>query len=282
MTRRILDSHVHVWEQALTPQPWLQEPAHALIDRDFTVAEATTALASTGADSFVLVQTEHSLRETLALIDDARAVEVHGVVGWVDLVGDTVGGLDLIAEQPNGDALVGIRHLAHTETDERWLLQPDAVRGIQAVAHRGLVFDLVLRPWQLPTAVAVARAHPELRIVLDHLGNPPREPDAFELWRHHLAVLARCENVTAKVSGLPAAPPRHASTAPSHASILNVALDAFGPDRLMFGSDWPLVTLTGGYAKWLDAYMQWSGTLSDADQSAIDHQTAMRTYRRAR
>lgn len=280
MTRHILDAHVHTWELAKTPQDWIQPVSMSAIARDFTVADAGLVTGAAGVDTCVLVQTENSLSETRGLLEAASAGHIHGVIGWTDLAGDCAAGLDLLESDVPGKALVGIRHLAHIEPDEQWLLRPGVRRGLDVLAERGLPFDLVIRPWQLPLAVELARLHPTLRIVLDHLGNPPIGTIHFDRWRAHIAQLAACENVVAKISGLSIDSDPMGWTTADLRPVIDTALDSFGPNRLMFGSDFPLVELVGGYDRWIDAYVELTGALGTGEQDDIDHGTAQRIYRR--
>ncbi|MBD8207865.1 amidohydrolase family protein, partial [Microbacterium sp. CFBP 8801] len=152
----------------------------------------------------------------------------------------------------------------------------------EAVAGRGLAVDLVLRPWQLPVAVAVARAHPGSRFVLDHVGNPPQGREEFTRWSSVLQELAASGNVVAKVSGLLLVPVEGKTRPPLLEEILDVAVTAFGPGRLMFGSDWPLVELSGGYRHWVDLYVRSTRSFSVDEQQKMDERTALDTYRRTR
>ncbi|WP_291051750.1 amidohydrolase family protein [Herbiconiux sp.] len=313
--RAIIDAHAHVWNRARTPIDWIDESLPE-IDRDFSVPELETvaqdAATALGAriDGFVLVQALNDAGETADLLAAA-----HGpVVGWLDLdAPDAPGRLDVLRGQPGGERLVGIRHLAHVDPDPEWLLRPTVAHGLDALAAAGLSFDLVVRPWQLATAARVADAHPELQFVLDHLGQPPATaaPDAatsadpatsaepgdaaeagpaltaiagsaengeaaFARWAADLAELARRPNVVAKVSGV-AVRGGPASVARLD-RVAGVALEAFGPGRLMFGSDWPLVRLADDYRPWLAQYLAWSSALSSHERQAIDADTARSAY----
>lgn len=280
MTRHILDAHVHTWELAKTPQDWIEPVSMSAIARDFTIADAGLVISAAGVDTCVLVQTENSLSETRGLLEAASARHIHGVIGWVDLARDCAAGLDLLKRDVTGEALVGIRHLAHIEPDGQWLLRPGVQRGLDVLAERGLPFDMVIRPWQLPLAVELARLHPALCIVLDHLGNPPIGTGYIDRWRADVAELAACENVVAKISGLSIDSDPAGWTTADLRPVIDTALDSFGPDRLMFGSDWPLVELAGGYVRWVDAYAELTGALGVGEQDDIDHGTAQRIYRR--
>lgn len=280
VNRKILDAHLHTWELARTPQDWINPVSMSAIARDFTVADAESEIDAAGVGGCILVQTENSLSETLWLLEAAAVRHVHGVVGWVDLAGDCAAGLDLLERAMNGNALVGIRHLSHVEPDEQWLVRTDVRRGLDGLAARGLPFEVVIRPWQLPLAVEIARSHPELCIVLDHLGNPPIGTRYVDQWRAHIRELGACENVVAKISGLPVENGPTGGYTADLRPIIDTALESFGPSRLMFGSDWPLVELSGGYIRWIDAYFELTGALNPGEQDDIDHATAYRIYRR--
>jgi L-fuconolactonase len=272
----VLDAHVHLWDRARHPQPWIEPGTMAVIDRDFDAVDLGTMLRATAADAAVVVQSTNSLAETAELLAMATEPVVCAVIGWVDLAGDVAGQLARLRAGSGGDALRGIRHLAHLEEDPAWLLREDVGRGLAALAEEGLSFDLVVRAHQLPVAVETARRHPTLRLVLDHLGNPPLA--VLDGWRHDLAVLAAEPNVVAKLSGLitAVASPWHAvDLAPA----VDGALEAFGPGRLMYGSDWPLAELAeGGAVAWAGAVRARAAELSDTERGAILGGTCADTY----
>ncbi|WP_227422119.1 amidohydrolase family protein [Pengzhenrongella sicca] len=278
MTRALLDAHLHTWHRATNPQPWIDPTTMAAIDRDFSMAQAGEVIAAHGGVGGVVVQAINSHRETIDLLAAASARDGLAVVGWVDLTGDVAAQVDALRGAPGGDALVGIRHLVHLEPDDAWLLRADVARGLEALASAGLPFDLVVRPWQLRAAAQVARAHPGVLLVLEHLGKPPITSPELVRWTTELQALAGHDNVVAKVSGLTLEDDWGSWTAERLRPVLDHALETFGPDRLMFGSDWPLVELTGGYGPWKDAYLSLTGDLSPAEQAALDSGTARRAY----
>ncbi|MDN4613914.1 amidohydrolase family protein [Leifsonia sp. F6_8S_P_1B] len=276
----VLDAHAHLWTRASTPQPWIDPGSMAAIDRDFGVADLGEAQQAAGIDGALLVQSSNDLRETrdlLALVDGAA---VRGVVGWVDLEGDVAQQLEELGggagEVPAG--LVGIRHLAHQDPDPQWLGRPAVGRGLDALGDLGLPFDLVVLPAQLPLAAEVARAHPGTRFVLDHLGKPPLASGDLAAWRSDLAALGRLDNVVAKLSGLAIEGDWAGWTVDDLREPVEAALAAFGPSRLMFGSDWPLVRLTRGLDAWLEALRTLLGDLSGDERAAVFAGTAERTY----
>jgi L-fuconolactonase len=202
-----------------------------------------------------------------------------GVVGWTDLtapaVADTVAGL---RELPGGEFLRGIRHPVLAEPDPDWLARPAVLRGLRALATAGLSFDIVTLPHQLPAAVTAAQSVPELSVVLDHLGGPPvgSGPDRdHDPWPAAIRSLAALPNVTCKLSGAHSRPARASDLRPYYEAVLA----AFGPDRLMFGTDWPVSTLTAPYGQICDLYRELTAQLSLPEQEAVFDRTARRVYR---
>ncbi|MFD6142831.1 amidohydrolase family protein [Promicromonospora sp. NPDC060271] len=281
MTRHLVDAHLHLWELDRHPQPWIDPGSMSEIARDFTARDAAAELGAHGIADAVVVQADNSLSETEDLLAAAAAGGVvKAVVGWVDLLGDVPAQLAHLRRLPGGETLVGVRHLAHLEPDPSWLLRPDVVAGLIAVADAGLVVELVVRAHQLPVVTELVGALPAASFVLDHLGKPPLLAGGADLdrWRADLADLARHPDVVAKVSGLGLEADHLGWTAAALRPAVDHALETFGPDRLMFGSDWPLVRLTRGYTAWWEAYLQLTATLGAAEQEAIDHGTARRVY----
>lgn len=283
VSRPLLDSHLHTFDLTRHPQPWIDPVTMPVLHRDVTVADAH--LAARGVTGCVVVQTLNTTAETRDLLAAAAVSdETVGVVGWVDLTADVPAAIDRLRAAPGGRRLVGLRHLAHLEADPGWLLRPDVAVGLAAVAEAGLPFDLIVRSRQLGTAAAVADRHPELLLVLDHLGNPPlaAAADGMADWAGDLVDLARRPQVSAKVSGLVTAGDHRQWSAAGLRPVVDTALAAFGADRLMYGSDWPLVRLADGEERWPQAYLELTTALTPAERDAVDHRTAQRTYREDR
>ena len=272
----VIDAHAHVWHRASTPQPWIDPATMAAIDRDFSLAELAELREQYGIAGTVLVQSAHSPAETLALCAAVDHESVLGAVGWVDLSADVPAQLAAIDAHAAG-TLVGIRHLSHQDPDPEALLS--MATGIAALGAADLTVDLVLRPDQLDQAVRLADRHPQVSFVLDHLGNPPLlDADALTRWRATLTELARRENVVAKLSGITMGAEHTTWTVADLEPAVHTALAAFGPDRLLLGTDWPVVRLTGGAQPWLAAVAELLAPLASGEQAAILAGTAQRTY----
>ncbi|MEU9558631.1 amidohydrolase family protein [Streptomyces fumanus] len=247
-----VDAHHHVWDLSVRDQDWLTGPGSAPLRRDFTVADLAPEARAAGVDRTVVVQTVTVPEETPELLALADAHDlIAGVVGWTDLTRpDVAGELARLRALPGGRYLKGVRHQVQGEPDPEWLLRPDVRRGLAAVAQAGLVYDLVVLPHQLPACVRAAAALPGLTFVLDHLGKPPIATGALAPWAGHLRALAALPNTAAKLSGLltEAGP---GWTTGDLRPYVATALEAFGPDRLMYGSDWPVCTARAPYGETL-------------------------------
>ncbi len=233
-----------------------------------------------GIDATVLVQVLNDIDETAEFLAVAGKSElIKGVVGWVDLTApDVAVHLDRLSSGPGGDRLVGIRHLVEPEPDPEWLTRPDVLAGLRAVRDAGLVYDVLTRPHQLPAALAAVRAVPDMVFVLDHLSKPDIAGGVLEPWATHLAALAAEPNVVAKVSGLVTeAGPQW--TVDSLRPCVDAALEAFGPDRLMAGSDWPVCLLAASYDEVFGAASELVAGLSGAERDQVLGGTAERVYR---
>jgi L-fuconolactonase len=278
-TVRIVDAHHHVWNLQARDQPWIV-PAMAPIRRSFELPEFRSAATDCNVGASVLVQCLADTSETAELLAAAADDEVvAGVVGYVDLTAADVGDqLDSLGDAIGGSRLVGIRHVVEGEADSEWLCRPAVVDGLRQVAHRGLVYDLLVRSDQMAAATAAAAAVPEGRFVLDHLGKPPIREHRLEPWASQLEALARQPNVSAKVSGLFTEADWHQWNVADLAPYVRHALDVFGPSRLLFGSDWPVCLLATDYARQIETLGGLFEDLSRAEQSMIFGDNAVFTY----
>lgn len=274
-----VDAHVHLWDLASTPQPWIDADMVA-IDRDFGADDLVEHLAGIGAASAVVVQVDHSLEESEWMLDAAaRSSAIAGVVGWIDLERGAARDLARLSAHPAADRLVGVRHLAHVDPDPAWLARPAVAAGVRQLGLAGLAFDLVVRDHQLPLAAALAASAPETTFVLDHLGNPPLGGGAMDSWAHDLVELAAHERVVAKLSGLVLEAAKADDPAGRLRAAVEIALDAFGPSRLMMGSDWPLVLLhPEGGDGWASSLDELIAALSPSEREAILRGTAIAAY----
>jgi L-fuconolactonase len=281
-----IDAHHHFWDPARATYPFLTDDLKA-IRRNFGPAHLLPELMREGIDGTILVQTRSSMDETREFLATAAETPfVAGVVGWVDLTAPDVA--DAIADLQSGtggERLVGIRHQVHDEPDAQWLLRDDVARGLAAVEAAGLAYDFLVRTRELPAAATVAKAFPELRFVLDHLGKPPIASRDLRAWSKALRPLGKLPNVTAKVSGLVTEASWDNWSLEDLRDAVDIGLRSFGTRRLMIGSDWPVCLLAGSYEKVLGASRDllarphFLARRTRDDQDDVLGGTAMRTYR---
>ena len=277
---RIVDAHHHLWDLGVRDQGWITGPALAPIRRDFLLDEDQHLTAGNGIAASIVVQTVTVPAETPELLTLAAASDlIAGLVGWTDLTApDVADKIAALTEMPGGAKLVGLRHQVQSEPDPDWLIRPDVLRGLAAVGRAGLVYDLVITAGQLDASARAAAAVPDLVFVLDHLGKPPIAAGSRQPWTRDLRGLAALPNTSAKLSGLVTeADWRHWKVADLR-PYAEVALDAFGPARVMFGSDWPVCTLAASYPDVLAAARDLTAGLSSAEREAVFAGTATSVY----
>ena len=264
-----IDAHHHVWDLDVRDQPWTANLAP--LRRSFGFGELRPSLLAHQVDATVVVQTIPVAAETpelLALAADEPMVA--GVVGWVDLTAPDVGArLADLRSGPGGDRLVGVRHGVQAEPDPRWLCRPDVRRGLAAVAEAGLAYDLLVVPVQMPAAVETVTALPDLRFVLDHAGKPALASGEIASWRADIHALAALPNVAVKLSGLITEADHASWTVQQLRPVARTLLESFGPQRMMFGSDWPVCLLAGSYDDVLAAAAVLTAHLDERELAAV-------------
>ena len=243
------DAHVHLIDPGTFSYPWMEAAPSELHGR-FWLEDLLHDTDDSGINGFILVQTHSSVSETLEYLNIAHSNEtVSGVIGWLDLTSATISD-DLAALQDGlgSDHMVGLRHQVEDESDPGWLIRPDVLSGLAALEGSGLVFDLLVRTEHLDAATEAVKRNPGLDFVVDHLAKPPTNDADMAIWEARLQLLSNYPNVYAKVSGLGS----HAADGPRFSSriqnVVEIALDAFGPQRLIFGSDWPIARVTDDYS----------------------------------
>ena len=265
-----VDTHQHFWNLDEVAYPWLV-PAYGPIYRNFEADELAPQLAASGVESTVIVQAMDSYADTDSMLAIAEAYDwVAGVVGWVPLH-DPAEAAKKLDDYGANPYFKGMRHLIHEETNPDWVLQKQVIEGLSILAERGLTFDVVaVFPNHLKHVPALAEQVPNLKMVIDHLAKPPLGDEERATWREQLAKAAECPNVYAKVSGLNTVTPDFENwTYEDIKPLVDYAIEQFGPERLMFGSDWPVAVLAGDYAKVWQETKKCLADLSEAEQDAI-------------
>jgi L-fuconolactonase len=283
----LVDAHQHFWELAAHDQPWLALPGNEPLLRDYTEDELRPQAEAAGVTATVVVQTVTEASETTELLALAAGSDlVAGVVGWADLQSPAVADeIAAAAAQPGGQFLRGIRHPVLIEEDPDWLRRPAVQRGLRAVGAAGLCYDLVVPAAVLPAAIDAVTACPGVLFVLDHLGIPPPGPRPDERWLRDIRELALLPNVVCKLSGVLGEPPPDGLDAAGADPVAHLVpyyetvLGAFGPGRLIFGSDWPVCTVDSSYAGVVAAALALTAGLGAAERGAVLGGTARRVYR---
>ena len=275
----VIDAHHHFWDPAKASYPWMTD-ALAPIRRRFGPGDLEPLLAPNGVDRTVLVQTRSSLDETREFLATAAQHDfIAGVVGWVDLRADVPKQIASLQAGPGGKKLVAIRHQAHDEADPDWLGKKDVRRGIAAVGKAGLAYDILVRTRELPAALALVKALADMRFVIDHIAKPPIASGATSDWAAGLKPLAAYPNVFIKLSGLVTEADWKRWTVRDITPYVQRVLEWFGPERCVFGSDWPVCLVAASYARVIDVCGQAIGDLPPAERERIFGSNAVQLYR---
>ena len=273
--QRYIDSHQHFWRFARGDYPWMT-PDKESIARDFMPEDLRPHLEVAGIHHTVTVQAAATAAETDFILDIAAGTDmVAGVVGWVDM--ESPAAPDMIAELATRSKLCGIRPVIHDIPDDDWMLQQILAPAYRATVEHGLTFDALVYPKHLKNLLTVLDRHPDLRCVVDHCAKPHVRDGAFDDWAADMATVAADTAALCKLSGLAteAGPGWNADTLRPYIEHL---IECFGPERMMWGSDWPVVTLAGPYAAWREASVQVLATLDESARDAIFGGTAVRFY----
>ena len=270
-----IDAHHHVWTLARGDYHWLT-PDLAPIHRDFHISDLAPHLSAVGIEGTILVQAAPTEAETMFLLDVAENAEViRGVVGWTDF--DAADGLARVDALAARRVLVGLRPMVQDIADDDWLLGPQLAPLLTAMAGHDLVFDALVLPRHLPRLLRVVDRHPNLQFVLDHFGKPPRATGDTADWKRDIAQLAERANIVCKLSGLATEAARDWWVADLLQAVDHVRA-CFGPQRMLWGSDWPVVNLAGGYAKWFAAAEALLTDLSADEKAGVFGENAVRIY----
>ena len=271
-----IDSHQHFWDLAAVDYFWMPKD-HPVLSRNYLPADLWPIYERNLFDGSVVVQAAHNDAEADWLLGLAAAEErILGVVAWADLQSPGLGHrLDHLQKQGK---FIGIRHIVHDEPDVNWLLRPVVVEGLRELARRGIPYDLLLKPPHIPVAIELMERVPDLRCVIDHIAKPNIAQGQIEPWLEGMRALAQIPTMHVKLSGMitEAAVPgwKSADLAP----YLKHVLALFGPQRAMFGSDWPVCLLAGSWKEVLAAFTQAVGPIPQAERNELVGDTAARFY----
>ena len=273
----MIDSHQHFWQLGRFDYPWMSEDLGVLY-RDYLPADLAPILQRNSVEKTVLVQASNSIAESQWLLELADANSfIAGVVGWVDLMST---GLD---EQL--DALCahskfkGVRHLVESEPADDWLVQPAVLKGLKNLASRGVSYDLLVHTRHLKHVPRLAESCPELALVIDHMAKPPIARNEIKEWSQAIAPLGGYQNIHCKLSGLVTEANWNSWRTDDLRPFVDCALEFFGADRIMFGSDYPVCLLAASYNRVLDSFQELLKDLNDTDREKIFSKNAAQFYR---
>lgn len=274
-----VDAHQHFWDPARATYPFLTDEL-AAVRRRFGPDDLRPHLAATGIDRTIVVQTRSDLAETREFLATAAATPfIAAVVGWADLTAPGIGeALAELRSETGGERLVGIRHQVHDEPDPAWVARPEVRRGIAAVGAAGLAYDLLVRAREMPAALATAQALPDVRFVIDHVAKPPIASGALQPWADLLRPFGALPNVWCKVSGLVTEDDWDTGRPEHLVPYVRHALEVFGPDRLVFGSDWPVCLLAASYEEVVASCRSALAGLSAPEMDRVFGLTAAAVY----
>ena len=274
----IVDAHVHLWDAAHTPQPWMTAE-HQAIARPFGPSDLRPLLDRNGIDAVVLVQGACLDSDTDYLLSEADEHEwIAAVTAWLPL-DDPRRARDRLDDLEQRSTFRAVRHLIHNETDPHWILGRSVLECLELLEDRRVVLELpVVFPRHLDDVPILAERFPELPVVIDHLGKPPIARAEMQEWERSLRAAAAYPTVSAKLSGLNTAVDRPDWVADDFVSACHIALDCFGPQRLMCGSDWPVLLLNGDYDRVWDAMRKVVEVAAGPDAAALLGENAARVY----
>lgn len=273
---RFVDAHHHLWRYTPQEYAWI-EPGMEVLRRDWLPQNLRASLDDAGIAAAIAVQARQTVGETEWLLEQSLEHPwIEGVVGWLPLASpDFPESYKALLSHPG---LKGLRHLVQDEPDDGYILSPAFNGGIRALRDRRLVYDILIHTRHLPQTIQFADAHPDQQFVLDHCAKPPLRTGDLAFWSTHIRELADRPNVACKLSGLVTEADWQQWSAAQLEPCWHVVLEAFGPGRLMFGSDWPVALLASSYRRWVDTVRSWTAPLSTDERAAIWGGTARRIY----
>jgi L-fuconolactonase len=271
-----IDAHHHLWKYNDRDYVWMSGEMTAL-RRDFLIPELEQVMRESDVEGTIAVQARQTTEETEWLLDlAARHPFILGVVGWVPLAAADVGSyLERFVQQPK---LKAVRHVLHDESDDFYMLRDDFNRGVSLLPDFGLAYDILIFERHLPQTLTFVDRHPGQIFVIDHIAKPRIRDGVVSPWRERIMELAKRENVYCKVSGMATEADWNTWTVDELRPYFDVVLSAFGTKRLMFGSDWPVLTLAGGYEKWMSTFRSFIAELSMDEQESICRSSAIAAY----
>jgi len=270
-----IDSHQHFWEYSASQYGWIQPGS--VLERSYLPRDLRLELETANMDGCIAVQARQSLVENSFLLQLAKEnAFIKGVVGWIDLQSDEAA--DQAAELAQNEKIVGVRHVVQDEADPDFMKRPSFRRGIATLAPLGLAYDILIYWHQLEDAIDLVRSFPSQNFVLDHIAKPAIAKGTIEPWSSLIKILSRFPNVSCKVSGMVTEADHLNWDRKDLKPYFDTVLDAFGPSRLLFGSDWPVIRLASEYPRFLESIDSLATSLSPTEIDGLMGVNASRVY----
>lgn len=271
-----IDAHQHFWRYDAKRDDWITDQM-SVIKRDFLPGDLQPELAANGIDGTIAVQADQSEVETEFLLGlAAQNSSIAGVVGWIDLRSPALG--ERLEYFHQFEKLCGLRHVVQAEADNRFLLREDFLRGIGMLAEFGYTYDILIYPKQLPAAIEFVAKFPKQPFIIDHLAKPEIKGARISEWAGQIRTIAQSPNVYCKVSGLITEADWRTWRKEEFRPYLDVAFEAFGNDRVIFGSDWPVCLLAGKYGEVKQLIVDYTADFSAEDRAKIFGLNAVHFY----
>jgi len=271
-----IDAHHHFWKYDPQTYPWMNEKMEVL-KVDYLPADLKKEISEAGIDAVVSVQADQSLRETDDLLNHAKLNDfILGVVGWLPLADPKV--KDMMDRYSDNPLLKGLRHVVQDEPDHEFILNEHFNRGVHLIKDYEWVYDILIYERQFGPSIEFVDRHPKQVFVLDHIAKPRIEDGLIEPWKTQMFEIAKRDNVSCKLSGIATEANWNKWKKEDLIPYMEIALDAFGPSRLMFGSDWPVARLAVQYRDWVGICREFISSLSEDEQSLIEGKVASHVY----
>ncbi|APZ45539.1 amidohydrolase [Polaribacter reichenbachii] len=272
----IIDSHQHFWQYEPVKHSWIDDEM-AVIRRDFLPEDLQKVYQENGVDGCVAVQADQTLGETDFLIDLASKNNfIKGIVGWVDLRGNDIE--QVLEKYSNYKAVKGFRHVVQGEADHNFLLRPNFLNGISALEKHNFTYDILVFPHQLGATLEFVKRFPNIKFVIDHIAKPYIKDGFFDGWANQMKAIAKLENVFCKVSGMITEANYKTWTEVELNPYLDLVFNAFGTDRIMYGSDWPVCLVAGNYGQVKNIVTNFIADFSDDEKAKIMGENAIKFY----
>lgn len=272
-----IDAHQHFWEYHPEEYPWITEEL-GVLRRNFLPSDLAPELIKSDLEGSIAVQARQSLTESRWLLSLAeKNSHILGVVGWVDLCSDQIDAQ--LAEFSSHPQFVGVRHVVQDEPDNSFMLRPDFLNGIDRLKNHGLSYDILIFPKQLEAALQLVAQFPEQPFVIDHIAKPSIKDGSLQPWQRHIKEFSKFPNVNCKISGMVTEADWENWKQEDMKPYLETVMETFSPNRLMYGSDWPVCLLAGNYCRIIDLATHYISQLSTQDQELVFGGTAAQFYK---